>query len=124
MSQVTERHEQVRAVLNRIFDPCSVAARVPVGIVDVGIVDGVGIGGGAVRVELLLTSPHCLYMGHFEQVITERLSGLPWVTDVRVVHADSAEIWDEGRMAPEARERLAGGTGAASRYLAGRAGAP
>ncbi len=115
-----DRQDEVRRLLNRVFDPCSVAARVPVGIVDLGIVEAVTVDGGHVHVELLLTSPHCLYVGHFEQVIEERLAALPWVEAVRVGLSESAEIWDEGRMTAAARRRMADGRGAASRYLAGR----
>lgn len=97
---------QVAAALNGILDPCSVASTVPIGLADMGLVKEIAIDDGHVSVILMTTAPHCMYVGHFTTQVEERLKELPWVTGVEVTIAYGAE-WDEARMAPGARERLA-----------------
>lgn len=107
MSASRAVHEaDVRARINAIVDPCSTAMAEPIGIDDFGIVQHVRIDGGEVEVVLLPTSPHCLFLGLFEEEIEQRLRTLPGVTSVRVTLTDGAEVWDEQRIAPTARRRL------------------
>jgi metal-sulfur cluster biosynthetic enzyme len=96
----------VRAAINTIIDPCSVALAEPVGLVDLGLLERVAVSGDAVEVTLIPTSPHCLFLGLFEEQVEERLSKLPWVRSVKVSLDEGETIWDKTRMAPQARERL------------------
>jgi metal-sulfur cluster biosynthetic enzyme len=79
----------------------------PIGIDDMGIVEDVRITGDRVEVVLLPTSPHCLFLGLFEEEIEARVGALPWVDVVSVRLTDGEEIWSEERMARGARQRLA-----------------
>jgi metal-sulfur cluster biosynthetic enzyme len=102
-----ERRRAVREQINGVLDPCSRAMAVPTGIADMGIVEDVRIDGGRVHVQLLPTSPHCLFLGLFEAEIETRVKALPWVERVSVELTVGAEIWTEERMERGARERLA-----------------
>jgi metal-sulfur cluster biosynthetic enzyme len=97
----------VRDVLNGIVDPCSAAMAEPIGIADMGLVEDVRVDGGRVEVVLVPTSPHCLFVGLFEEELEKRLSALPWVESVGVELDEGTIIWDEQRMTDAARERLA-----------------
>jgi len=107
MGETDPRESEIRRAINAILDPCSVAMTEPVGINDLGIVERVDVDGSAVRVHLLLTSPHCLYVGHFQDRIEAAVGALPGVDAVEVRLSDSTDIWDEGRMSEAARMRLA-----------------
>ena len=101
------RARAVRDAINAIVDPCSTAMAEPAGIDDMGIVEAVRLDGDRVEVELLPTSAHCLFTGLFEEEIEQRVGTLPWVGSVHVTLSRSLEIWDESRMSPRLRERLA-----------------
>lgn len=102
-----ERRRAVLEAVNGIADPCSIAMTEPIGIADLGLVEDVGISGGRVEIALLPTSPHCLFVGLFEEEIEERVSALGWVESVHVRLDEGETIWDESRMTTAARERLA-----------------
>jgi metal-sulfur cluster biosynthetic enzyme len=104
-----ESEDRVRAVVaavNGIADPCSIAMTEPIGIADLGLVEDVRVDGGHVDVVLVPTSPHCLFVGLFEEEVEARVLALEFVESVNVEHEEGEIIWDETRMAPEARERL------------------
>jgi metal-sulfur cluster biosynthetic enzyme len=101
------RDAEVREVLNGIFDPCSMAMAEPIGISDMGLVEEVRTDGGRVAVVLVPTSPHCMFIGLFEEEVEKRVSALSWVESVTVELEEGTIIWDEARMTPSARERLA-----------------
>jgi metal-sulfur cluster biosynthetic enzyme len=92
--------------VNGIVDPCSAGVGVPVGLVDMGIVESVDVAGTAVRVRLLPTSPACLVLGALGAEIEARVAALDWCSDVVAEVAAGELDWDEGRMALAARERL------------------
>ena len=101
-----DRCAAVREAINAIADPCSIALVEPIGLGDLGLVEDVRIAGGDVEVSLVPTSPHCLFLGLFEEQIESRVGALDWVDSV-VVRLDEGEtIWDETRMTASARERL------------------
>ena len=95
----------VRLLLDEIKDPCSVAASVPMGLSEMGLVKSVAIEpDGRVGIELRLTSPVCEMVAYMRNEALARISQLPGVTDVRVTH-DSGLDWDHDLIAPEAQER-------------------
>jgi metal-sulfur cluster biosynthetic enzyme len=106
VSAAEGRAGEVRQRINEIVDPCSSAMATPIGIDDLGILEEVVVDGDDVRVVLLPTSPHCLYVGLFEEQIEARVGALPWVRSVDVSLTRSMEIWDEGRLSELARRRL------------------
>ena len=95
----------VRLLLDEIKDPCSVAASVPMGLSEMGLVKSVAIEpDGRVDIELRLTSPVCEMVAYMRNEALARIAQLPGVTDVRVTH-DSGLDWDHDLIAPEAQAR-------------------
>ena len=99
-----DRAAEVRALLDGIEDPCSVAHGVPMGLDEMGLIAAVSIDGGAVTVSMRLTSPCCLMVGHFSEETRVRVGDLPWVTSVELVH-DTGYDWDPSMIAPAAEQR-------------------
>jgi metal-sulfur cluster biosynthetic enzyme len=108
---------EVTEAVNQIIDPCSAGVGSPTGIADMGLVKRLEIHGADVEVELITTSPMCLFVGHFEQEVERRISALDWVRSVTVVSTQRT-MWDESFMSPAARARLA------EKYRRPRANAP
>jgi metal-sulfur cluster biosynthetic enzyme len=99
----TER--DIRATLDDIKDPCSVAASIPMGLDEMGIVKSVAIAdSGQVDIGLRLTSPVCEMIGYMRKEAIARIGALPGVTGVSVSH-DSGLDWDHDMIAPEAQAR-------------------
>jgi metal-sulfur cluster biosynthetic enzyme len=92
--------------INQIVDPCSAGIGAPTGLFDMGLVKEVEINDGSVAVELLTTSPFCLYVGHFEEEVARRVGALPGVRSVNVTIVHRT-MWDESLMSEAARARLA-----------------
>lgn len=105
MSRVAE----IMDVLNQIVDPCSVAAGLPAGLVDMGLVETVSVkpgpAGARVSVSLLTTHPFCMMGAVFISEATERLRALGGVGDVEVM-LEGRSTWTPDRMSPGYAERL------------------
>jgi metal-sulfur cluster biosynthetic enzyme len=104
---VRSRRAEVAQTLNGIVDPCSAAAGVPIGLVDMGIIDGISVTDRDVVIRMLPTFPACLFVGVFQAEITKRISSISWCADVVVELAPSDPPWEEDRMSADARARLA-----------------
>jgi metal-sulfur cluster biosynthetic enzyme len=96
----------VWAALNAIIDPCSRAMAVPLGLGDMGLVQEIRVKEGRVDVLLLPTTPHCLFVGLFEEAIVAQVGALDGVASVQVRLDEGDTIWDESRMTVSARKRL------------------
>lgn len=103
---VRVRQAEIERLLNEIIDPCSVGAGVPIGLVDMGVVESVEVTGDAVEVRLLPTFPGCMYTAVFAGEIVRRLRALDWTGEIGVVLTPEQSVWDEGRMSPVARGNL------------------
>ncbi len=102
---MTATESDIRAILDEIKDPCSVAASVPMGLDEMGIVKSVNIAGcGHVEIELRLTSPVCEMIGYMRNEAITKIGALQGVTGVSVCH-DSGLDWDHDMIAPEAQAR-------------------
>jgi metal-sulfur cluster biosynthetic enzyme len=96
---------KIRAKLNEIGDPCSVAQGVPMGIDDMGLVRDVAIDDdGNVTIDLRLTSPTCHIVGYFGEEAKRRVLELRGVRSV-TVQVDHGLDWMPQMMSEEARER-------------------
>jgi metal-sulfur cluster biosynthetic enzyme len=96
---------QIRAKLNTIGDPCSVAQGVPMGIDDMGLVRDVQMDEvGNVAIELRLTSPSCHIVGYFDVEAKRRVLGLPGVRSV-TVEVDLGLDWRPEMMSEDAKAR-------------------
>jgi metal-sulfur cluster biosynthetic enzyme len=97
--------DQIRRVLDEIKDPCSVAASVPMGLDEMGLVKSVDISPtGRVDIELRLTSPFCEMIAFLRNETLRRVGELPGVTEV-CVRQDSGLDRDPEMIAPDARAR-------------------
>lgn len=97
--------DEVRRLLDEIKDPCSIAASVPMGLDEMGIVKSVSVAPtGRVDVELRLTSPFCEMVAYMKTEAERKLGELPGVTDVCVRH-DAGLDWDHDMIAPAAQAR-------------------
>jgi metal-sulfur cluster biosynthetic enzyme len=101
---------EVRAVLNTIVDPCSVAAGAPAGIVDLGLIRRLdvtpGEHGARVHVVIGVTEWGCLMGAPFASEAYKRLEPLDGIEHVDV-ELDGAFDWDPDDMAPAYRRHLA-----------------
>lgn len=97
--------DEIRRVLDTIEDPCSVAASVPMGLHEMGLIKAVEIDAtGNVSVDLRLTSPFCEMIAYMRNEAIARIGGLPGVKSVSVTH-DTGLDWDHDMIAPEAQAR-------------------
>lgn len=104
-SPVIASEEDIRQILDEIKDPCSVAASVPMGLNEMGIIKSVCVNpDGHVDIELRLTSPFCEMISFMRNEALSKIGGLPGVTGVSVRH-DSGLDWDHDFIAPGAQAR-------------------
>lgn len=86
----------VRARLGRVTEPCSIAMRRPVNIVQMGLVDDIEIDGDRARITLCLTDTACVHFAGMQQAIADALADLPGIATVQVVQATD-KLWDPDR---------------------------
>ena len=95
------RPELVRSLLRTVIDP-----ELGVNIVDLGLVYEIATDdGGAVTIEMTLTTPGCPLGGFLEDQIRACLTPLPQVRDVRVELVWDPP-WEPEAMSEAAREQL------------------
>jgi metal-sulfur cluster biosynthetic enzyme len=94
----------VRACLDEVVDPCSVAAGSPMGLDGMGLIQGIEIEDGSVQVDVRLTSPCCMMHGYFIDEIEERVGRLPAVVSVDV-RFDAGLEWDPSMIRVDHRRR-------------------
>lgn len=88
----------IRAELDTIKDPCSIASGTPLGLNEMGLVDSVSISAaGAVDLKLRLTSPFCHMIGYFQTEAGQRILALPGVTSV-TLEGDNGLDWSPTRI--------------------------
>jgi len=89
--------EQVLAAMRDVADP-----EWPVSIVDMGLVCGIAVEDGVVRVTLTFTSTACPCMEMIQDDVRERLRRLPGVRDV-VFAITWDPVWTKDRLSEAAR---------------------
>ncbi|MXP21440.1 DUF59 domain-containing protein [Gordonia sp. HNM0687] len=117
---ITPSVETILEKLAGVVDPCSVAADVPLSIVDMGMVESVDADDdGLVRIALRLTAPMCHQLPYFEMSIEECLGDVVGVTGVECSF-DHGQHWTAEMLTPAAslqlrshREAVAGRAGRA-----------
>jgi metal-sulfur cluster biosynthetic enzyme len=101
---------RVRSALDEVRDPCSVAAGVPAGLVEMGLVRSLDVtddaDGATVRVAIGVTEPTCLMGPSFASGARERLLRVPGVARV-VVQLSDDPGWSPLDMTPGYRTKLA-----------------
>lgn len=93
--------EQVIAALKTVRDP-----EIPVNLVDLGLIYELAVAqGGAVYVEMTLTTPSCPVAGSLPGEVERAVRAVPGVSDVRVKLVWTPP-WTRERMSEEARLEL------------------
>ena len=92
--------------LEAIVDPCSAATKVPLSIVEMGMVERVELAGGKVTVALRMTSPFCHALPYFEMEIERVLDGVEGIDTVTCTF-DHGGNWEPDDMTDAARRKLA-----------------
>ena len=96
--QVTE--QKVLEALSNVYDP-----EIPIDIVNLGLIYGVEIDGGNVRIEMTMTAPGCPVSGQIageSRLLVEEIPGVESV-DVEIVWDPP---WDPSKMSEEAQQSL------------------
>jgi metal-sulfur cluster biosynthetic enzyme len=100
---------EVRARLNAIVDPCSLAAGAPAGIDEMGLVREVDVeatpSGAVIRVRIGLTEPGCMIGASFVARAHECLESLPGVARVEVALEHDCD-WSPEDLDPSYARRL------------------
>ncbi len=96
--QVTE--QKVLEALSNVYDP-----EIPIDIVNLGLIYGVEIDGGNVRIEMTMTAPGCPVSGQIageSRLLVEEIPGVESV-DIELVWDPP---WDPSKMSEEAQQSL------------------
>jgi metal-sulfur cluster biosynthetic enzyme len=95
----------IRAALERIVDPCSIATGVPISLVEMGLVKEITSSDGDVTIVLQLTSPICWQGANILSSVDQAVGALPGARSVKCV-LDPAAQWMPDMMSPAAQARL------------------
>lgn len=98
--------ESVLSRLHGVIDPCSAATRVPLSIVEMGMVENIEVVKGEVTVALRMTSPLCHALPYFEMEIERVLADLPGIERIACTF-DHGGNWHPGNMSASAKRKLA-----------------
>ncbi len=101
--EISPGREAVIGALDNCFDPCCQERRISV--VDMGLIESIGILGREVKVEMVLTTGWCPFASRLLEMVEEEVGALPGVeaVDVEVVWDPT---WTPERMSAGAREKL------------------
>lgn len=95
-----DKEAALRAALGEVLDP-----ELPISLLELGLVYGVGFDRGTARVDLTFTATACPCMDFIKQDVRDRVGMEPWVDTVEI-----NEVWDPpwttARMTDEGRRKL------------------
>jgi metal-sulfur cluster biosynthetic enzyme len=83
--------------LRKVTEPCSIAMGNPVDIWQMGLIEGLELHDGHVRVTLCLTDPGCVHLTAMRRFITDVLRELPGVESVEVCQTTQT-LWTPDRI--------------------------
>ena len=95
--------DAVFGALRQCFDPC--CREKGISVVDMGLIEGVEVTGGEVRIDMVLTSGWCPFAMHLLTDMQEQVAALDGVehVDVAIVWGPT---WTPERMSDDARRKL------------------
>lgn len=89
---------EIEARLNVIRDPCSVAMRDPMSLVEMGLIEDIALGeNGCVTVTMCLTDTSCVHFNGMVAYITDALMPMAGITEVRVRQTLDT-LWTDDRL--------------------------
>jgi metal-sulfur cluster biosynthetic enzyme len=93
----------VFGALRQCFDPC--CREKGISVVDMGLIEGVEIAGGDVRIDMVLTSGWCPFAMHLLTDMEQQVAALDGVdsVDVKIVWGPA---WTPERLSDDARRKL------------------
>jgi metal-sulfur cluster biosynthetic enzyme len=98
--------EQIRAALERVCDPCSIAVNAPISILDMGLVRGWSVDEQCrLTVRMCVTSPSCTMSPHMVKAAEQLLAAIPGLDSVRV-EVDPEIFWTSDDMTERGRQIL------------------
>ena len=111
--------EQIRGRLETVLDPCSCMTNRPLSIVELGLIEKIDVVDGSVTIELVPTSPVCLYMAQIIEEVEAAIGSLEGVDGVTV--SQTLEVlWRPERMDEQRwREKQEAAEGRLSKVSAG-----
>ena len=92
--------EQVIEALKTVMDP-----EVPVNIWELGLVYDIKIDGGAVKIDMTMTSPTCPMADEIMEMAREKILAIPSVADADI-NLVWTPAWDLSKMSPAAKAEL------------------
>ena len=95
--------EDIIEALQNCYDPCCKDREISV--VDMGLIEAVHIDGGDVRIDMLLTSGWCPFVGNLNGMIVEEVGQINGVVSVNVEVVWNP-VWTMDRMSESARAKL------------------
>lgn len=103
---MTDLRASVEAAIKEVYDPCSLAADVPLSLVDMGLVIGIEFSDhGHVDLSLRLTSSGCTMLPVIVRAVEERLCELEGVRSVTTRLVD--DVWTPSQMSDRGRTIMA-----------------
>jgi len=100
-----ELESWVVAALSRVLDPCSVAAGMPLDIVEMGMLADWSVDSERnLEVAICLTSPMCLLAHNILEAASRELAADARFKSIRL-RVDTSVIWTEDRLSDIARQR-------------------
>lgn len=103
---MTALENAVAQAIATVDDPCSIAARAPLNVFELGLVRSWDVDeDGDVHVLVSPTNPMCVLIGSITQSIQRRIESVPGVRTV-VVDIDGDFLWTHDEMTPEGRAKL------------------
>ncbi|GAA3545774.1 hypothetical protein GCM10022222_31760 [Amycolatopsis ultiminotia] len=96
----------VEAAFERVDDPCSIAAKAPLTVTELGLVRDWQLDDhGCVHISVSPTAPSCILIGSIVAGIEKQVAAVDGVTEVHV-EIDAATVWSPALMTPAARGKL------------------
>jgi metal-sulfur cluster biosynthetic enzyme len=96
-------NEDIVERLDDVLDPCSCMTDNPVSIVELGLVNGIDIHEETVNIELLPTTPMCMYMTQIIDEAETEVRKVDGVEEVEVVQ-NVEDLWRPERMDDELQQ--------------------
>jgi metal-sulfur cluster biosynthetic enzyme len=98
--------DRILTTLDTVRDPCSIANRHPMGIVELGLLIELDVNdSGDVHVLLRPTSPSCTLIGSIMRAVDEQIGKVDGVRSVSV-DMDASNEWTPDRMTTAGKDKL------------------